>query len=61
MYIDDHDQMHGGLKNTISVRISPEELLKLKRGETVHARNKRGNKLQVVLFVESIPREMSSS
>ncbi len=61
MFIDDHDEMYGGLENTVTARLSFKEIGKLVKGEAVSARNKSGNKIQVILVVEDNPKPTSSS
>lgn len=61
MLIDDHDQMYGGSENTVTVRISTEELTKLSQGELVKRQNKSGNKLNVILMLQDDPQPISAS
>jgi len=61
MFVDDHDEMCGGLENTVTVRMSFKELAKLASGESITGRNKSGNKIQVIVTVEDNPKPTSFS
>ena len=61
MFVDDHSQIHGGLENTVTVRLSREDLLRITSGRVVVGKNKEGNRLQVVVLVENDPQPKPGS
>ena len=61
MFVDDHEKMFGGLPNTVTVRLSPEEAQEVCDRKILIATNEAGNKLRVILMVEDNPHPISSS
>ena len=61
MFVDDHNLMCGGQDNTITVRVSREEVGAMNSGKIIIGRNISGNKIQVVIMMEENPKAISSS
>ena len=61
MFVDDHNLMGGGQDNTITVRVSREEVGAINSGRIIVGRNVGGNKIQVVVMMEDDPEAISSS
>lgn len=60
MFVDDHNEMFGGVPDALSIRISPEELKDLENGGILKGGN-AGRGIQVTVSVEENPKSTSAS
>ena len=60
MQVDDHNEMHGGVSDALSIRISPQELKVLVAGRIIVGKNKRRGVI-VTIQLEQDPKPTSSS
>lgn len=60
MFVDNHNEMHSGKPEALTVRISPQELEKLKSGKILQAENKKRG-ITVMVITEENPRPTSAS
>lgn len=61
MIVDDHDLMCGGLENTLTVRLTAEEVQQLLSGKILTGKNEQGCKTTVKVMVRDNPTKTSAS